>query len=118
MYPLHYDHEDGDHIPFMDDVDSINMSYMVTVDILALDLPSIFESAMSYKHCLGALHGQKHRLLTFESMAFSGMTYDADHCPVMVAMNRLFVQYHPAMTECVAPIVCMLSDPLFISLFV
>lgn len=92
--------------------DAVTVSFVVTMASLALDVPSIFESAASYKHPLGALPAA-HRLLTFESVAVGGMSCDdgfcSNHCPTMLSVDTVLVQYHPAMTECVAPIVCMLS---------
>lgn len=84
-----------------------NASYIVAFEALAIDLPSIFESDVTYKHGLSPLYPYKHRLVQFNCFTLSGKS---DEKSLFCSIDELLVQYHPAMIEVVAPIVCMLSQ--------
>ena len=89
---------------------------MVTMKQFCIDLPSIFQSDINYKHMFSELYTSRHRLVQFNCLSLSGMKYDNyhDESPLFASIDHLIVQYHPAMTEIVAPCVCMLSALKFL----
>ena len=93
-------------------IHQINVTWHISMKQFNIDLPSIFQSDINYKHIGSPLHIYPHRLVQFNCLIVTGMKNDYTHCdpnniPLYCSIDQILVQYHPAMTEVVAPCVCM-----------